>query len=396
MPWNYRKFGTRSDPIHKSDLVEITGGDFGCPRRFRFARDERADGVTREQSNVVHAKTAAGSAVHETLARALNNPDVRERVLAGPGNVRAERVRATFEHEFELACDGREVEWGKDKPVELIDDRVAMLLGALNSLHARVAEVVMVEAGFTVMLEGVHLAGHTDLVYRPKHAPDELALADWKTGMQKPDTLELDHGWESGIYSLALRDGVFLPRECVQLSATSNGGWSGQYVDEPSFGPVAQRATRWQAERDALEAALELAAGGVRYASERRFGQFPASIHVVHLHDYVPYVKAGKKEVKRPEDCDHYGCPPGTTVRTAAGDTRGPAWLPVRRGENDVPRLAYRLRTVVGTVRMGRFLDLVGERCKRCTYARECLNGGYAPRGDELVELEARLKAAGL
>ena len=36
-----------------------------------------------------------------------------------------------------------------------------------------------------------------------------LGFTDWKTGAQKPSQITLDHGYESGFYSLALRDGAF-------------------------------------------------------------------------------------------------------------------------------------------------------------------------------------------
>lgn len=391
MPWNYRRFGTLAQPIHKSDLVEITG-DYGCPRRFRYQQDELADNDNgRPSSPTVHAKTALGSAVHETISRALTNPAVLAAVLSDGPLPSVERVRATLEHEFRLACDGRLVEWNGDTPDDLITERVDMVRGALATIAERVAEVVAIEAGFCVELDGTHMAGHVDLVYRPKRAPDTLALADWKTGASKPHALELDHGWEAAIYSLALRDGVFLPREYVQLEAHAAGGWEARCHTH-----AVVRPTRWQAERDGLEAALGSIAAGEAVSGAVRYGVFPSEIHVVHLADFVPYRKAGKKRLTRPEDCEHYGAPAGTEVRYAAGELRGPGWLPVARKENDIRRLAHRLRAVVGTVRMGRFLDLVGERCSRCRYAADCLTGGYAPRGAELAELETSLREAGL
>jgi hypothetical protein len=45
---------------------------------------------------------------------------------------------------------------------------------------------------------------------------------------------------------------------------------------------------------------------------------------------------------------------------------------------------------------MGRFLDLVGERCNRCPFAQQCLNDGYAPRGEELERLTQAFAEAGL
>lgn len=394
MPWNYRQFGKAARPIHKSDLVEMTG-EFGCPRRFKYAQDAIADGLERDRSEVVSPKTVFGSAVHETMARALSNDAVVADILAGEC-LQESRVRATLEHELKLAADGRRIDWGRNDPSEMIADYTAMTLGALHSLCGRVARIVMVEAGFTVELDGMVFAGHTDLVYEPIEAPGELGLLDWKTGDSKPDEIELDHGWEAGIYSLALKRGTFLPRDRVLLGPAAQGGWIGQYRDGDQHGAMVTRATRWQAERDGLEAALERVAAGEHFPSELRFERFPERIHLVHMASFVPYEKAGTKEVKRAEDVEYYQVPSGTKVKFKPGDLRGPGWLPIRRKENDLPRLAHRLRTVVGTVRMGRFLDLVGERCKRCPYKGDCLNGGYQLRGEEAAELERTLREAGL
>jgi hypothetical protein len=341
-----------------------------------------------------------GSAVHETFARALLNKGFVHALLREHEPADPERVRATLEQELRLASDGRQIDWGREDAAELIDERVAMVVGGLNSMRGRVRRIRMVEAGFTVELEGFYQAGHVDLVYEPVDARDcmDLGLLDWKTGASKPDPIELDHGWEAGIYSLALNRGSFLPRELVRITPAEGGGWIGQYIDGEGneCAPAVKRSTRWQAERDGLEAALAEVAAGHTFSSMHRFERFPSRIHLVHLADFVPYVKAAGKEVKRDEDVEHYGVRAGTKIKTKAGDMRGPGWLPIRRKENDIPRLAYRLRTVVGTVRMGRFLDLVGEKCRRCSYKTECLNGGYAPRGEELAELERTLREAGV
>jgi hypothetical protein len=100
--------------------------------------------------------------------------------------------------------------------------------------------------------------------------------------------------------------------------------------------------------------------------------------------------------VKRSEDIAHYKLTTPGEVKFVSGEYRGPAWLPVNREETEVPRLKHRLRTVVGTVRMGRFLDLVGERCNRCPFKLQCLNDGYAPQGEELQKLTQAFQEAGL
>jgi len=388
MAWNYRRFGTIDFPIHKSHLNTITG-THGCPKRFQYEMDAtHADGKRDAgDRGIISASLACGSAAHETLARALSNDEVRAAVLAGAGAVTRSRVKATFWDELETELGGRQIEWNGATD----DDYIDMIHGALDVLHKHVAEVVLLEAGFTLELDGLYFAGHTDLLYRPKSAPHTLALADWKTGKTKPDPIELNHGWESGIYSAGMRFGTFLSREHVSFERTPDGQWVGTCM-----GRSVTRSTHWQAERDALEQALEQLARGETHPGTVRFDEFPSEIHHIHLRDYIPYKKAGKKAVKRAEDVKHYGLTQPGEVKFVAGEHRGPAWLPVSREETEVPRLKHRLRTVVGTVRMGRFLDLVGERCNRCPFKQQCLNDGYAPQGEELQRLTQAFAEAGL
>lgn len=394
MPWNYRRFGTIDFPIHKSHLNTITG-THGCPKRFQYEMDVAHGSAQRDASDrgIISASLACGSAAHETLARALSNPEVRAAVLAGAGAVSRARVRATFWEELETELGGRQLEWNGATD----DDYIDMIHGALNRLHEYADEVVMLEAGFTLDLrddfskDGLYFAGHTDIIYRPRAAPHTLALGDWKTGKTKPDPIELNHGWESGIYSAAMRFGTFLGREHVSFTRTPDGQWVGTCM-----GRSVTRSTHWQAERDALEQALEQLARGETHPGTVRFGEFPSEIHHIHLRDYIPYKKAGKKQAKRAEDIEYYGLTSAGEVRYLAGQHRGPAWLPVSRDETEVPRLKHRLRTVVGTVRMGRFLDLVGERCNRCPFKLQCLNDGYAPQGEELQKLTQAFQEAGL
>ncbi len=363
MTWNYKAYGTAGQPVHKSDLAGITG-DYGCDRAFKYKKDAEAasaDGGPDDIEPYVTGKAAAGNAAHETIARALNNAEARAHLLAG-GKTSPESVAKVFAEEMRREVGSRELRWYRDDDAKIYAERVAMIVGLLNHLHNHVAEVVLVEAGFIVRCEGYWLSGHIDLLYRPKSDPGALAIADWKTGATKPSAIELDHGWEAGIYSQAVHSGHFD---------------AGLGLDAPG---MTSRDRREALDRRLIAIALEHGDGTGLTPS---FGQFPAAIHHVHLHDYVPYSKAGTKEVKRPEDAAFYSKPIGEKVKYAAGELRGPAWLPVRRSAQDIPRLGYQLRQVVGTVRMGRFPERVGEKCGRCAFQGPCLSAGYDLRGDD-------------
>ena len=389
--WDYRRYGTLPDPIHKSHLNSITG-DYGCPKQFRYQMDARVASPDHSDTDVaVSGKTAAGTAVHETIARALAKLDDSRRVPRWQYS--EAQVRAVFMQEFERETRGREVLWYDKSGETILADRVAMVRGLLNDLHRHVATVELVEPGFIVQCGDYWLSGHIDLVYRPSAAPDRLAISDWKTGSAKPIEIELDHSWEAGVYSAALFGGRFLPREVVVVSAEADGRHTASVRLGPNSFSSATRVSRYVAERDALEAALiELASGRGEWLRPVTFEEFPKQVHYVALQDYVPYKRAGSRQVSRREDLQHYGYDAPRSHKYVAGDTRGAAWLPVQITEHDVPRLAARLRNVVGMIRMGRFIDQVGERCRRCAWADDCLHSGYAPQGSERQQLELALR----
>jgi hypothetical protein len=399
MPWAHRQYGSLSDPIHKSHLNALVS-DYGCPRAFKYTRDAAADGLADSEASSVNGYTAAGTATHETLARALTSPAVVDRVLAGQG-ISLDAVKRVYWDEWEREIDGRQVRWrDKDRPEGLHDDRVAMAHGVLQNLHRHVASIELIEPGFIVQVGDYWLSGHIDMVFRPRANPRVLAICDWKTGATKPLEIELDHGWEAGVYSAAVHAGLFIPREAVKCSKDERG-----HTLAACGGSVAHHASKYVAQRTAVEAALidvgatqvaEMAEAAARRTAAldlRAFREFPAEIWHVHLADFVPYQKAGRKQIHRPEDLRFYEREAPGSVGFVSGQQRGPGWLPVQVTEQDVPRLESRLRNVVGMVRMGRFVDIVGEKCRRCPWQAPCLNTGYAPRGDERTQLELQLRS---
>lgn len=125
------------------------------------------------------------------------------------------------------------------------------------------------------------------------------------------------------------------------------------------------------------------------------FEAFPTELMHVHLGDYVPYKRAGKRTPRRPEELRWLGLDAPKQIEYKAGDIRGPAWIPIGRTEHDIPRLLHRIRPVVAGVRLNVFPDLVGEHCRRCAFAKQCLTSGYAPTGAEHDRLETALRALG-
>lgn len=383
-PW-HRDFGTLSRPIHKSDMTRIVG-DYGCPKQFQYEMTARDAGVEDER-DTVSGKAAAGTATHEVIARVLSAPATCAAVLGGAA-VPREQLTAALAREYARECGHRTALWYRGETADnVLAERVEMIDGLLRDLHRYVADVVLVEPGFIAPLGPYWLSGHVDLLYRPRSNPRALALADWKTGASKPLQLELDHGWEAGVYSAAVSRGAWLPRETLTCIPAADGR-----VTATCGRHEVTHWSRYIAERRAIEAALIDIGHDMSNDAAVHFGEWPAEVHHVHLADYVPYRKAGTKSVKRPEDLAFYGLQlPADKFKYTSGQRRGPAWLPVQLTEHDVPRITARLRNIVGMIRMGWFVDQVGERCTRCQYARQCLTSGYAPTGAERQSLERAL-----
>lgn len=331
MAWNHKLFGTESMPIRQSALNDLASQN-GCARRFQLDRIAEAETGARRDST--HWRMCLGTAVHAVIERGLTRTWPVLVQAFGPGAPRPEgaregwapeslraRIDTVLREELALAAKGEPVTWYDEDPEAEIAAGVAMAIGALRTAVERADSIVACEAPFRAVLDGYHLEGTIDLVYRPREDPSSIALADWKTGERKLPQVVLDHGYQLAIYAHALEHGVLWP-------------------------------------------------GTER---ETRLGQWPAQLHIVHLRDFVPYVKKPRT--------------PGKQV----GDLRGPGWSPSQRTQADVARLRVSLRTIVGTVRMGRFIEQLGEQCSRCAHRGPCLNDGHGPSAAERKAIAAAL-----
>lgn len=340
MTWNHREFGTASDPIRQSALNSIASQN-GCAKRYQFDRIAEA-AVGAAPVRRAHWRAALGTAVHAVIERALTRTWPQMCTLFGPAATverpleasegwapaaLRHRVDEVLREELSKAAGvdpatGAQLtlEWYDEDPETEIGAGAAMAIGGIRTAVERAEEIVACEAPFIATLDGYALEGTYDLVYR-RRGDRALCLADWKTGERKLHPILLDHGYQVAVYAHALEHGVSWPED------------------------DARRVS---------------------------FGEAPAEIHVVHLRDFVPYVKKPRT--------------PGKKV----GDLRGPGWYASRRAPGDVERLRVSLRTVVGTVRMGRFVEQLGEQCSRCPHRAPCL-GATVPNADEQRALAAAL-----
>lgn len=390
MTWDHTQWGSVRDPIHKSDLNGIVG-KFGCTEQFARKKAERASGKrTYEKAN---GKLCTGNAVHEVIARILRSEPARAGALHPTYTFPESTIATAFKEEFERQRAGRIVDWYKQNAEKWMAEQVQLLCGLLNDLHNHVGEVVLVEAGFIYQLDGIWLTGATDLVYRPPGS-SELAFCDWKTGAQRPHQIDLDHGWEGGIYAGALRDAWFIPGQNVHApeGVEHRDALEAACIELAEAWQRAGLVSPRQESLPGVEADERALDSVVLNYDARYFGEFPDRIRHVHLRHYIPYSRGGSKTPTAAEDLAWHRLKRPEKIKYVKGDLRGPAWLHVQRSESDVPRLRHLLHAVVSWIRHGKFAAAPGEMCMRCKFREPCLNSGYQPIGEELVQLERATK----
>lgn len=362
MAWDYRRFGTAADPIRQSALGAFASQD-GCGRRYRYERDAEVAGIERERQTA-HWRPTIGTAVHAVIERALCREPMVSAVLEGrlPS---PQRVDVVLGEELERAAEGRPIDWADaSEHLERVTGRW-MVLGALRTVSERAQRIVAVEAPFLVELDGYTMSGTIDLAYEPRgvEAGSAIAMADWKTGERKPHQVVLDHGYQTSIYSHALARGVLWPgteRE-TRLGLHPEAI---HIVHLRSYANHERTRAVLSAVRESSDTSKELA---VRVA---RLG-WPVSTHAIAgaLRALAEDGLVTKKRVGK------------DTIWSATETDREPAadaiWLESRRRPDDVARLRVSLKTIVGTVRMGRFGEQLGEQCGRCPFRRECLGDGH-------------------
>lgn len=389
--WNWQRWGRPEDLIHQSDLNGLIG-KFGCPAQFRRKKEERITGGFAYEN--AGGKLAAGNAVHAVIHRVLRSPEARALVLDGSASeLSPVSIAAAFDDEFSREVAGRPVDWYKTDPVKWRADCVAMLRGLFREMHAHVAEVVLAEAAFVYQIGGVWLTGAVDLIYRARledgSTSAAISFADWKTGKQRPHQIDLDHGWQSGIYGNALRSGWFVPYESVQRVEGERHRDTVERicVEVATAQSALDDARKSEREAEVLDADERVCDLVIQH-NLKRFDEYPERIRYVHLQDLIPYTRKTKKRLDRTEELRWRGIDKPESVSFEKGDTRGPAWYWVNRSESDTRRLRHLLKSIVGWVRFGRFPAAPGEMCSRCKFRGPCLTEGYQPIGKEKKRLE--------
>ena len=368
MGWDHRQYGSDQDPLRQSDLGNIAS-EHSCPKRFAYKKRSDADG-TGDVRNVVYGKRDFGSVVHDVIDRWLGRYAPNEGVPQIPPTRLVEQTLMSSWDEF---VAGREVIWPKGGPkgeIAKIARGVPMIEGALRYLHRHASEIIAHEASFAVQVDAggrrapYWLTGTIDVVFRDRGG--RLVLADWKTGKRKIDQVTRRHSYQMSIYAHALSEGVIFPstmREEVEVELAKGEAAFDAFVD----------------------------IRGLRVAA------FPDDIFLVYLEDYVPYTQRRTKSAgvmcSTVELAQHFGVEVGQKAPYEIGDLRGPAWYRCERTPLDVARLKTSLTNIIGTVRLGRFVEHIGEKtCTKCAFKDVCLNEGYGPDAAEQRDLNSLLR----
>lgn len=312
--WDHRAFGTEADPVRQSALNAISS-QMGCAKRYAYERHaEAAGGRTPDRA---HWKPTLGTAVHAVIERGLTRTWPQLVGMFGPDAPRPE---------------GAPPGWAPRALVERVDE---VLREELEKARGGL-ELYWHDAD-----PGDEMRAAVAMVVGALRTTVERAESI--VGVEVPWTAQIDAYHLAGTMDLIYRrrgDGA----ACIADWKTGERRLHPVLLDHGyQVGTYAY--------------ALE---HGVLWPGTERattLGAPPAEIHIAHLRDFVPYVKR--------------------TKTAKPGDLRGPGWYASRRTPSDVARLRVSLKTVVGTVRMGRFLEQLGEQCARCSFRTDCLTAGH-------------------
>lgn len=330
--WDHRRYGSEEDPTHKSDLLEYSR----CPRRFRFRKEDQY-GAGRETR--IFARQIAGTAVHGSLERALPWA-----IDQGKAPELHHLRQAYFESWYAaLKKDGIseiELHWSKkDRPEPFHRRKIAELYHFLEAAPEHIAKVIAVEAQVVTMIGDFCMAGTIDIIFRTEEG--QLAIADYKSGNRRPSRFRLNHGFEMGLYSHALR-------------------WGEVTLDN---------------------------------GETTKFGEYPKRIFLILTGDFLPQTRDSKRQIWMREECRHFRAAPGTTVQIRKGQRRGPGWYEAERSEVETAALARSVQQIIGSIRLGRFPPVLDDDCNHCMYRNACIAENYGPSAAERRQLDRALQA---
>jgi len=201
----FESWGTQENPIRQSDLQNVFGSVFGCPKNFAMSK------LYPSKSDRINFRTACGDILHGMIAQDISGcPWPREKV-------------ADFVKKYP-----KEIHGAEEGDIEEYQTMLDLLLA--NPIYRNIKKrTVEVERSFMVESGGIWIAGSVDLIIKGK-TEGSFVLVDWKTGKGKSQ-FEMDNSYQSRIYAYALEHGeFFLKPEILDSGRDYHDAWKKTHI----------------------------------------------------------------------------------------------------------------------------------------------------------------------
>jgi len=324
----FENWGSIENPIRQSDLNSLFGSVHRCPKKFALSKIYPGEGGS------VGYRMALGEIVHRAM----------ENILKYDKHPNIKRMLSYYEKKKRIIYDEKfNVEYYQEMIDKIIQDRVFKMISK---------RVLDVERSFLVEIDGYYLAGTIDVIIKGKNK-NEAVIIDWKTGSPKSQ-YEMDHGYQTQIYRLAVEKGTFFLRP------------------------------------------EDTESGKDYYKSYKKTGQKnqfkkKAKVIFAHLNEVVP----ARRDTER--KCRHYSAEKMAEdgkVKIKKGFPKGPIYYETRPTDEDYKRLVYAVRTAVAMGESGLFPEAMGQHCERCHLESRCVS--FAMNNDMKQEVMGVMQELGI
>jgi hypothetical protein len=305
-----KQYGSEREPVQAADLQALTG----CSLAWWYGREEEGTGAAPKAQDILEA------AAREALLRALRE-----------GAWEADLCEKRFRDAYRRMAGKRPVDWEGKDPKQEGRAFVQMLKGFLPEARRRVAEIIAIDAPYSVVVGGVHCEGRVDLVYR--NPEGKLCATKFTFDRRRRSQWLIDHEPELSLLGAASLLGNIDGVGCL--------------------------------------------------------GVWPERLELLTLRDLLPYRTGARVRIEHPDQMSHFHAPMWTSVVVPNDTTHGPAFYQSRQVASVLPRLEFSLKQWVAAVRGGRVVETFGEHCRFCPHQARCLGEGeglLSRKEQEIVE----------